>query len=238
MSLASMPPDIVDLIVQKSTPTLEELMENLPTRELYKLHYVIDEKIRGRSLEIGKDLKKGCVYRMKWSCNSKKFENYVVCRLNTKKKFHFAFVLPDADNNRIFGNYKLDPEQNGFFIYPVQVEELELLYEPPVVDWKNVKKCTLIGVSEPYKIFPDILDEYMFPYPVSGILYDKVQVAMVNKFAVVELYKVHRDHITIAFPQDTLDPAPNRSIIVCKIPKRICYELTKEFSHVRSTVVY
>ena len=154
-NIANLPYDVLSLIGDKATESLEDKISKFTTMEeisqINRLIYKQEQQIKER---INIDIARGCVYEMTFRRGKEDYQglylvNYKV--INAKQdNIVVSKVEPDPNNSRIFGNYRIvEPSKR---IYPNTLKTYKLVYSPPVVDWKKQEQ-KLIGVKNPYLLF-------------------------------------------------------------------------------------
>lgn len=236
-NLSTMPDDILNKLIEFREETIQDKIDNINDGfELLKIVRLLDRREDVIKAKMAEEIKKGCIYEITFEANSKRITGrhtglYLINSVYLGQRtncINVAPVEPDPDHQRSFGYYKITDESIRLNMY--NVIKYSLVHKPSKVDWSSVRKGQIIGISEPWMMYPNapLIADYDRRDIPDDILYDHRMVFMKNRYAFGEVYRVHKNKVSIVYPHDVTDPRPNRPVYQISFAKNSCYLLDKE----------
>ena len=243
VSIQDLPDDILNKLIYHTQETIKDKIEKIDNfvdlQETNRLMYKQRRKLEDK---LSSELLKGCVYQLNFRWNREDFTglylmNSVYVNRN-QNAINICKVEIDDEHQRLFGNYKIvEPSKR---IFTDNIKSYKKVYEPPVVDWNNEPR-QLIGITDILRVYgwehQDLFNRHPSDFP-TNILYCSDMVDIANMYCVAELFKVQKNNLIIAIPDNPLDTAPNRSISLIRVSKKYCYKLNNTPPHIRPRDIY
>jgi len=243
-SIQDLPDDILNKLIYHTQETIGDKIEKIDNftdlREINRLIYKQRRKLEDK---LSSELLKGCVYQLEFIWRGDTLLNglYLINSVyinRNQNAINICKVEIDEEHQRQFGNYKIVEKSKR--IFTDNIKSYKKVYEPPVVDWDNEPR-QLIGITDILRVYgwehQDLFHYTPTDFP-KNILYCSDMVDIANMYCVAELYRVQKNYLLIAIPDNPLDTAPNRSISVIKVSKKYCYKLNNTPPHIRPQDIY
>ena len=240
-NISNLPYDVLRLIGDKATESLDEKISKFTSMEQIKdINKLIHHQTQKIKEKINSEIIKGNVYEMEFQHGKGNYQglylvNYKVIS-DRQDNIVVCKVIPDEENERIFGKYKIAERSKR--IYCDTLKTYKLVYAPTEVDWKKEER-TLIGIKNPFLVYKwnhHALDDYNSMFIPANVIYIEEEAMHANLYVIAELFKANSKHLVLALPDNPNNTAPNRSITLVRVPKNSCYKLTKEYPHVRPCI--
>ena len=245
--LTDIPDDALNKILNYTNETIQEKIDKIGNGfELLQVIGMLHKREDEIKEQLAKDFVQGDIYEITFEKNCKRIAGrhtglYLINSVRfdrTTGAIDVARVEPDPDHTRKFGNYKV--VEPSLRLTTFDIIDYKVIHQAKEIDWGK-HRGNLIGVNCPWMIYPNnemliVYDRTDIPGSHRQILYNERMVYMINRYTVVEAWKIHKNKITIVFPQDINDNAPNRSVISISFPKNNCFLLDKQPPHIRPEV--
>lgn len=252
-SIRDMPDDMLEKILNYTEETFEEKLARVNSGvELLRLHRLITARENELKANLSKVVVKGGIYRFFFEKNSRiltgRFNRiYLINSVYMGEKvncINVSEVVPDLEHQRIFGYYRIVEPSMPLNIF--NIIEYSKIRLPTETDWDagiksgSIYKGLIIGISAPWLVYPQapaLSDYTRYNEPgQANVIYNADMVSNCNRYTFAEIVKVNKNKITLYYPNDPSDPAPNRSVSRITLSKKVCYLLEKQPPHVREMV--
>jgi len=244
LSIDKLPDDILNKLIYHSQETIKDKIEKIDNfvdlQETNRLMYKQRRKLEDK---LATDLIKNCVYQLEvmWRGDTLLSGLYLMNSVYVNRNqnaINICKVEIDEEHQRLFGNYKIvEPSKR---IFTDNIKSYKKVYEPLAVDWDKEPR-QLIGITDILRVYgwehQDLINRHPSDFP-TNILYCSDMVDIANMYCVAELFKVQKNNLVIAIPDNPLDTAQNRSITLIRVSKKYCYKLNNTPPHIRPQDIY